>query len=118
MCILWRISNWCTSSNPCSPAPTPPPFSNLELAVSYCCAVQLQHLDLPWPAELLQWAECAPMTDSEDGRLLFRGLRLRMGVTWGLADSRKPLNTGVLLGVVCCWVSCIFGIVCCWHRVF
>lgn len=83
------------------------PTSNLEMAVSYCCAVQLQLLDLPWPEELLQWPECAAMTDSESGRWLFRGLRLRMGVTWGLADSRKPLNTGaLLLPLLCCLAMC------------
>ncbi len=79
--------------------------SNLELAVRYCCAVQLQLLDLPWPSTVLEWPECIPQY-STNGRLLFRGLRLRMGLTWGRADSRKPLNTGVR-GCCAVWLCCV-----------
>ena len=60
----------------------------------WCCALQEALLRLDWPATLLGWAECAPASDAASGALLWRGLRVRMGMAFGRAEHRKPLNTG------------------------
>ena len=60
----------------------------------WCCALQDALLRLDWPATLLDWAECAPAHDEATGALLWRGLRVRMGMAFGRAEHRKPLNTG------------------------
>ena len=36
------------------------------------------------------------------GALLWRGLRVRMGMAFGRAEHRKPLNTGAAPAIMCC----------------
>lgn len=76
-------------------------FSDLEMAVRWACALQLRLLDRPWPPALLQWDECAPVEGAHG--LLWRGLRVRVGMAYGRPDQRKPLNTGAH-GVMCGFV--------------
>ena len=66
----------------------------LEAAVRWCVALQEELLRLDWPEALLDWAECAPERDASGGALLWRGLRVRMGMAFGRAEHRKPRNTG------------------------
>jgi hypothetical protein len=58
--------------------------------------MQQELLQLPWPEAILQWGACAEERDP-GGRLVWRGLRVRMGLAWGGATYRKPLNTGAAL---------------------
>ncbi len=60
----------------------------------WCAELQLALLDLDWPESILRWPDCAPEADASTGGLLFRGLRVRMGMAFGRAQHRKPLNTG------------------------
>ena len=60
----------------------------------WCVAAQYALLDIQWPEALLKLPDCAPETDLSTGRLSFRGLRIRMGASFGSGLIRKPLNTG------------------------
>ena len=60
----------------------------------WCVAAQYALLDIQWPEALLKLPDCAPETDPSTGRLSFRGLRIRMGASFGSGLIRKPLNTG------------------------
>lgn len=51
-------------------------------------------LGMNWPETLLQWCDCQPTRDPNTGALLWRGLRVRMGMSWGRPSYKKPLNTG------------------------
>lgn len=53
-------------------------------ALLWCLTAQQQLLDIDWPTELLAHPECAPVY-SPDGRLLYRGLSVRMGIHCGRA---------------------------------
>lgn len=59
----------------------------------WAAAMQTELLQLPWPEAVLAWGACAEERDA-GGRLVWRGLRVRMGLAWGGATYRKPLNTG------------------------
>lgn len=66
---------------------------SLENAVIFSSAVQLELMQLDWDPAVLQWEECAPQAD-EAGQLLWRGLRVKVGMVYGTPTLRKPLNTG------------------------
>lgn len=66
----------------------------LEEAVRWSAAVQQALLGMNWPEALLQWGDCQPIKDPDTGALLWRGLRVRMGMSWGQPSYKKPLNTG------------------------
>lgn len=66
----------------------------LEEAVRWSAAVQKALLGMNWPEALLQWGDCQPIKDPDTGALLWRGLRVRMGMSWGQPSYKKPLNTG------------------------
>ena len=66
---------------------------SLEAGLRWAAAMQQELLQLPWPEAILQWGACAEERDP-GGRLVWRGLRVRMGLAWGGATYRKPLNTG------------------------
>jgi len=66
----------------------------LEEAVRWSAAVQKALLGMNWPETLLQWGDCQPTRDPNTGALLWRGLRVRMGMSWGRPSYKKPLNTG------------------------
>ena len=69
---------------------------SLENAVRWCAAAQIALLDTQWPEALLKLPGCAPETDPLVGKLIFKGLRVRMGASFGSGLIRKPLNTGQL----------------------
>lgn len=66
-------------------------------AVRWCAALQHALLQLNWPAAVLSWPECAEQRSPHTGALLWRGLRMRIGLAYGRPQYRKPLNTGELL---------------------
>lgn len=68
---------------------------SLTAAVSCCAALQKQLLELDWPAEVLRWESCMEQRDT-DGNLIWRGLRVRMGMAFGRPQVKLPLNTGLL----------------------
>ena len=69
-------------------------YRRLEEAVRWSAAVQKALLQMNWPETLLQWSDCRPTKDPDTGVLLWRGLRVRMGMSWGRPSYKKPLNTG------------------------
>ena len=68
-------------------------FFRLEDAVRWACHLQAALLHLPWPHELLGYPDCGEVVGQE-GQLLWRGLRVRVGMAYGYASCKKPLNTG------------------------
>ena len=52
-------------------------------AIGWCLHVQLALLEAPWPSDLLQQPQ-AKVENCQDGRLMFRGLRLRMAINTGV----------------------------------
>lgn len=66
----------------------------LEDAIQWGSAVQRELLHLSWPEPLLRWQECAEAVCPESGELLWRGLRVCIGMAYGLPTSKAPLNTG------------------------
>ena len=56
--------------------------------------MQRELLKVDWPKGLLEWAECAPECD-DDGVLLWRGPRVKVGMAVGHDAAKRPLNTGV-----------------------
>ncbi|EQC29441.1 hypothetical protein SDRG_12903 [Saprolegnia diclina VS20] len=57
-------------------------FHNVSDAVSWCIRVQRALMALPWPKELEEYRSAKSVTDIF-GRLIFRGLRVRMAVHLG-----------------------------------
>ncbi|OQR94065.1 adenylate cyclase [Achlya hypogyna] len=57
-------------------------FHNVTEAVSWCIRVQKALMALPWPKELEEYRSSKAVTDIF-GRLIFRGLRVRMAVHLG-----------------------------------
>ncbi len=52
-------------------------------AIGWALHVQLALLEAPWPSELLQNAQ-ARLETCPEGKLLFRGLRVRMAINTGI----------------------------------
>ncbi|DBA88293.1 TPA: hypothetical protein ACH3X1_016534 [Trebouxia sp. C0004] len=52
-------------------------------AIGWCLHVQLALLEAPWPSDLLQQPQ-AKVGNYQDGKLMFRGLRLRMAINTGV----------------------------------
>ncbi|PSC75196.1 Helicase sen1 [Micractinium conductrix] len=69
-------------------------FKCLEDAVEWGCALQLELMGFAWPDTVLEWGECAEQRDPDTTNLLWRGLRLKLGISYGLPSSKAPLNTG------------------------
>ena len=65
----------------------------------WCAAAQTALLNTQWPEALLKLPDCAPETEPLFKRLVFKGLRIRMGASFGSGLIRKPLNTGLLPAV-------------------
>eukprot|EP00798_Chlamydomonas_sp_ICE-L_P006610 gene6610-3263_t len=68
-------------------------FRHLHQAVLWCTHVQAKLVNESWPSDLLKMAECKPCRD-EDGKLIWAGLAVRMGMAYGKIGSKKPTNTG------------------------
>ncbi len=67
---------------------------HLSDALCWACHLQEELLLLAWPATLLRMPECAETRAGPAGELLWRGLRVRVGMAYGMVSSKKPLNTG------------------------
>ena len=63
-------------------------FPTALAAVWWCVTVQLQLLHEPWPLEILECEDGKPVYDP-DGRLIARGLSVRMGIHCG-SPSPEP----------------------------
>ena len=59
----------------------------------WAAAVQRELLKVDWPDGVLEWAECSPETD-EDGQLLWRGLRVKVGMAVGHDAGEAPAQYG------------------------
>lgn len=86
-------------------------FRDLPDALRCCCSLQRALLGAQWPARLLECSACAPVSTrsvhqngdfgmanaavmDEQAELLWRGLRVRVGIAYGKVDHKKPLCTG------------------------
>jgi hypothetical protein len=67
---------------------------SLSAAVRCCVDLQKKLLQVDWPSEVLTWGNCMEQRDSQ-GRIIWRGLRVRMGMAYGRPQVRLPLNTGL-----------------------
>ena len=56
--------------------------------------MQKELLLISWPEALLQWGDCREQRDPDTGAVIWRGLRVRMGMSFGRPSYKKPLNTG------------------------
>lgn len=63
-------------------------FQSSVNALKFCLSVQTQFLESDWPREILESPVCATISDS-DGHVLYRGLSIRMGVHFGMADDEE-----------------------------
>ena len=72
-------------------------------AIGWALHVQLALLEAPWPSELLQQPQ-AKLETCKDGKLLFRGLRVKMAINTGVP-------TGIIVGhhpeQICACASCM-----------
>lgn len=57
-------------------------FPSPTSALLWCFNVQQQLLTADWPIEILETDHCFEVTDNS-GKIIFRGLSVRMGVHWG-----------------------------------
>jgi adenylate cyclase len=57
-------------------------FSTALAAVWWCMKIQVELLEVPWPSEILDCPDGKPVYD-EHGRLIARGLSVRMGIHCG-----------------------------------
>lgn len=64
------------------------------LLLRYPCGLPQDLLDLPWPDAVLGWSSAAEVAGAE-GRPMWRGVRVGIGIAWGGSTYRKPLNTGM-----------------------
>jgi len=78
-------------------------------ACAYPCACVNVHVWVcAWFAGGRSIVQPTPLSQewSPEGQLLWRGLRVRVGMAWGYVSSKKPLNTGErLLSCVQCLAS-------------
>jgi len=71
-------------------------FGSTLDALAWCGEVQLSLLKVEWPEELLSQAGAGEEIGGADDRLLFRGLRVRMGVHVGVPKlKRDPMSRRV-----------------------
>jgi hypothetical protein len=68
-------------------------FRTFQGAVRFSAELHLQLLDAGWPAALLRFPCCGDEYDDEGG-LIYRGLRARIGIAFSKPTSRKPLSSG------------------------
>lgn len=57
-------------------------FPSPTAALIWCFTVQRQLLTQDWPSEILDTPQCCEVKDNK-GRLIYRGLSVRMGINWG-----------------------------------
>lgn len=69
-------------------------FRHLEDAIAWSCILQTELLSFAWPETVLEWGECLETRHAESTNLLWRGLRVKIGIAYGMPTSKAPLNTG------------------------
>lgn len=57
-------------------------FSSVASALLWCFTVQMRLMSVDWPQAILE-TPTTKVVHAEDGTLLYRGLRVRMGIHWG-----------------------------------
>jgi hypothetical protein len=65
--------------------------------VRWAAVLQKELLGVAWPEVVLEWPECAETYFrhiSGEETLIWKGLRVRIGMACGKPQYRKPLNTG------------------------
>jgi hypothetical protein len=67
-------------------------FRSFESAVTFSARFHSDLLGVPWPANVLKAPNCSEVY--QDGVLLYRGLRAKIGIAFGVPMSRKPLHSG------------------------
>jgi hypothetical protein len=68
-------------------------FRTFESAIAFGSTVHTALLWTDWSEDVLSLRGCAEEL-SPTGRTLFRGLRVKVGIAFGQAASRKPLSSG------------------------
>ena len=68
-------------------------FSALENAILFAVKSQEALMTLDWDDKLLEDPNFRDVHD-EEGNLIWRGIRVRMGLAYGMASFKKPLMTG------------------------
>eukprot|EP01012_Entosiphon_sulcatum_P033308 TRINITY_DN42162_c0_g1_i1.p1 TRINITY_DN42162_c0_g1~~TRINITY_DN42162_c0_g1_i1.p1 ORF type:complete len:844 (-),score=143.04 TRINITY_DN42162_c0_g1_i1:62-2593(-) len=68
-------------------------FSSCQAALHWCLEAQQGLLDLPWPEALLTHSDACEEYD-EEGTLVFRGLRVRMGFDMGNPKASPDPKSG------------------------
>ena len=68
-------------------------FSALENAILFAVKAQEALMTLDWDDKLLEDPNFHEVHD-EEGNLTWRGIRVRMGLAYGMASFKKPLMTG------------------------
>ena len=72
-----------------------PAAPSSSMRASHLCHADVA-LPRPSPTQpaVLEWGECAEVRHSESNALLWRGLRVKVGIAYGVPASKAPLNTG------------------------
>lgn len=69
-------------------------FPDAAKAVRWCLSVQQELLEADWPPELLRSTICGPQKSPLSGRLLYRGISVRMGIHFGEMECEQDMVTG------------------------
>ena len=68
-------------------------FEDPLVAVSWCLDVQQALLEVTWPENIYNH-EKSKLVTSESGKVLYRGLRVRMGIHTGSPSAQEDPVTG------------------------
>ncbi|KXZ50125.1 hypothetical protein GPECTOR_18g99 [Gonium pectorale] len=68
-------------------------FGCLIDAIAWASHLQKDMLQLDWPPALLKMQGCSEVY-GQQGQVLWRGLRVRVGMAYGYINVKKPMNTG------------------------
>eukprot|EP01116_Phalansterium_solitarium_P016774 TRINITY_DN396_c0_g3_i2.p1 TRINITY_DN396_c0_g3~~TRINITY_DN396_c0_g3_i2.p1 ORF type:complete len:899 (-),score=258.19 TRINITY_DN396_c0_g3_i2:198-2894(-) len=68
-------------------------FSEAINAINFCLTVQERLVVAEWPDEFDQFKDLAPVVKDEAGKILFSGMRVRMGAHCGLPICQEDPNT-------------------------
>lgn len=69
-------------------------FPDAAKAVRWCLNVQQELLDADWPPELLRSPICGAQKSPLSGRLLYKGISVRMGIHFGEMECEQDMVTG------------------------
>jgi class 3 adenylate cyclase len=68
-------------------------FKSFKNAVGFAVTIQSDLMDLEYPAVLLEAVEFAEERVESDDALLYRGLRVKIGMAHGRASMKKPIRS-------------------------